>query len=71
MNIQYTGAAISRPVMASVTQVLDAPLRLALRVAQPRDASTKHKAQLKMKPIVVINAALSNKPADIQTKPGQ
>ena len=38
---------------------------------KPRTASTKHNAQLRMKPIVVINAAVARMPTDTQTKPGQ
>jgi hypothetical protein len=76
VNIQNTGAEIAKPKAVSTTQ-----LRMLCGCAlwegpafawrKPWAAQAKHKAQLKIKPIVVIKAALSNKPTDIQAIPLQ
>ena len=76
VNIQNTGAAIVRPSKVSTTQLRmwcggAAWAGLALAWRKPWAAQAKHRAQLKIKPITVIRAALSNKPADIQTIPLQ
>ena len=71
VNIQYTGAAIKSATTVSISQLLAPVCALACALRKPRAAHTKHRAQLKIKPMRVINAALSNMPADIQAKPAQ
>ena len=71
VNIQNTGAAISRPMPRSISQLrrLCAAPDCAWR--SPCAAQAKHRVQLKTKPMLVISAALSNKAPDIQAKPRQ
>lgn len=76
VNIQNTGAAMTKPKTRSTHQLCllwggAAWEALADACRNPWAAKAKHRAQLKTNPIVVIKAALNNKPADIQTIPRQ
>ena len=55
----------------SLSQVAGLRSLVAKALRKPCTASTKHKVQLKMNPMVVISAALASKPAETQAKPGQ
>ena len=66
LNSKNTGAAIKRPVTTSVIVWRNPPAGRPSDKRRPRTASTKHNAQLKVKPRVVSNMALAKTPADTQ-----
>ena len=71
VNIQYTGAAIAMPMNAFLSSVPGLKSAVPSAVRKPCTASTKHNVQLNIKPMVVMSAALTSKPADTHAKPYQ
>ena len=64
VNIQYTGAAIAMPISAFLISETGLKSAVPSALRKPCTANTKHNVQLKIKPMVVIVAALSKMPAD-------
>ena len=71
VNIQYTGEAIAMPIKAFLSSVPGLKSAVPSAVRKPCTASTKHSVQLNIKPMVVMRAALTSKPADTHAKPDQ
>ena len=70
MNVQNTGAAISKPVTRSMSQVRGVHAACPLARRRPCTASTAQGAA-QDEAELVISAALSSRPAETQTKPAQ